>query len=86
VNLHCGANADLLAGDGKPMNNPQKARALHRNYFIDLEQNADRNWIVIAITHTYDGSSLLPPGFNYPGRALAERYAQAAIDLQLSAE
>jgi len=68
------------------MNNPQKAHAFHRNYFIDLEQNADRNWIVIAITHSCDGSMRLPSGFNYPDRALAERYAPAAIDLQLSAK
>jgi hypothetical protein len=65
------------------MSSPQKARALHRHHFIELEQNADENWVVTSITSGFTGSSLLPPGFNYPDRALAERYARAAIDVQL---
>ena len=66
------------------MSNSQKARSLHRNYVIALETNADKNWVVTAITHFRTGSSLLPPGFNYSDRALAERYAKAAIDVQVS--
>ena len=61
----------------------QKARTLYRDYFIDLEQPAGQNWHVISVTHTYNGSSLLPPGFNYPDRTTAEEYARAAIDGQL---
>lgn len=67
------------------MSNSQKVRALHRGYFIELEQNANQNWIVTAITHSRLGSDLLTPGFNYPDQALAEPYAKAAIDVQLSA-
>jgi hypothetical protein len=67
------------------MNTLQRARALHRDYYIDLEQNADQNWVVTAITHGYGGSNLLPPGFQYPDQALARRYAEAAMDFQLSA-
>jgi len=67
------------------MSNPQKARALHRHYFIELEQNADENWVVTSISNGYTGSSLLPPGFNYPDQALAVQYARVAIDFQLSA-
>jgi hypothetical protein len=67
------------------MSNSPKAHTLHRGYLIELQQNTDQNWVVIAITHTYTGRRLLPPGFNYPDRALAERYVNAAIDLQLAA-
>ena len=59
------------------------AKAVHRNYFIDLEQDADGCWRVLAITHCYRGPSLLAPGFRYPDRATAEKYAHAAIDVQL---
>jgi hypothetical protein len=58
-------------------------RILHRNYFIDLEHDAQR-WRVVAITHSLTGRILLPPGFNYLDRAEAERYAKAAIQVQLS--
>lgn len=68
------------------MNNSQARTLLHRNFFIDLAQNADRNWVVTKITHSLTGASLLPPGFNYPDPASAERYARAAVDTQLSEE
>jgi hypothetical protein len=68
------------------MSNPQARTLLHRNYFIDLAQNADQNLVLTKITHSLTGASLLPPGFNYPDQALAEQYARAAIDTQLSAE
>jgi hypothetical protein len=58
-------------------------RALHREYFIDLEQDA-QGWRVVAITHSRVGRSLLPPAFNYPDQVTAEQYAKAAIDQQLS--
>jgi hypothetical protein len=64
----------------------QTRTLLHRNYFIDLAQSADHNWVVTKITHSLTGVSLLPPGFNYPDHALAEQYARAAVDMQLSAE
>jgi hypothetical protein len=38
-------------------------RTLHRNYFMDLEHDAQR-WSVVAITHSLTGRVLLPPGFN----------------------
>jgi hypothetical protein len=60
-----------------------RATALHRNYFIDLEEVAAR-WRVIAITHSVNRSSLLPPAFNFSERAEAEQHARAAIDVQLS--
>ena len=28
------------------------AKAVHRNYFIDLEQDADGCWCVLVVTHT----------------------------------
>ena len=59
------------------------ARALHREYFIDLEQDA-QGWRVVAITYSRTGRSLLPPAFSYPDQATAEQYAKAAIDQQLS--
>jgi hypothetical protein len=60
------------------------AKAVHRNYFIDLVQDdADGSWRVLAIIPCYRGPALLPPGFRYPDRATAEKYAQAAIDAQL---
>jgi len=65
------------------MNNPQKC-AIHRSYVIELEQNADGNWIVPAITHSFNGSRLLPPAFGHPDGATAERIARAAVDFQLS--
>jgi len=66
------------------MSSPQKARALYRHYFIDLEQDADQQWRVTAVTHSYVGPKLLPPGFRYPDRTTAEQYAKLAIDAQLS--
>ena len=60
------------------------ARVLNCDYFIDLEHDA-KCWRVIAITHCLNGSSLLPPAFNYPDQATAEQYARAAISMQLSA-
>jgi hypothetical protein len=57
------------------------ATGLHRNYFIDLEDDGER-WRVVAITHSVDRSSLLPPAFNYSDRAEAERYARVAIDVR----
>jgi hypothetical protein len=59
------------------------ASALHRHYFIDLEEDA-QGWRVVAITHSVKGSSLLPPAFFHPDRATAEQYARAAIEVQLS--
>jgi hypothetical protein len=59
------------------------ARTLHREYFTDLDQVA-RGWRVVEIVHSRTGKSLLPPAFNYPDQATAERYAKAAIDQQLS--
>ncbi len=59
------------------------ARTVHRDYFIDFEQDADGCWRVATITHCYRGPALLPPGFRYPDRATAEKYAQVAIDVQL---
>jgi hypothetical protein len=56
---------------------------LHSNYFIDLEHDG-QSWRVIAITHCFNGSSLVPPGFNYPDQATAEQYARAAMSVQLS--
>ena len=59
-----------------------RATTLHRNYYIDLEQDA-QGWRVVAITHSLTGRSLLPPGFNYPDRMTANKYAKAATDMQL---
>jgi hypothetical protein len=59
------------------------ATALYRNYFIELEGDADR-WRVVAIAHSVNRSRLLPPAFNYSDRAEPERFARAAIDVQLS--
>ena len=61
----------------------QKADALYRQHVIKLEQNAEQQWRVTAITHSYNGSRLLLPGFHYLDRATAELYAKAAIDYQL---
>ena len=58
--------------------------ALYRNYCIQLVEDDAQRWRVVAIAHSLNGRSLVPPAFNYPGRTLAERYAKAAIDLQLS--
>ena len=58
-------------------------RTLHRNYVINLEHDGQR-WRVVGITHSLTGRALLPPGFYYLERAEAERYAKAAIDVQLS--
>jgi hypothetical protein len=63
----------------------QKAHTLYRDHVIHFEQNADGFWRVTAVSHRYNGSPLLPPGFNYPDRATAERYAKLAIDGQLTA-
>lgn len=60
------------------------ARVIHSNYSIDLEHDA-QGWRVIAITHCINGSSLVPPAFNYPDQAWAERYARGVISMQLSA-
>jgi hypothetical protein len=60
-----------------------KARVIHRDHFIELEQDA-QVWRVVAIIHSLKKSRLLPPAFNYPDQATAERYARAAIDSQLS--
>jgi hypothetical protein len=60
------------------------ARVFDCNYFIDLEHDA-KCWRVIAITHCLNGSSLLPPAFNYPDQATAGHYARAVIKTQLSA-
>jgi hypothetical protein len=60
-----------------------RATTFHRNYFIDLEEDAQR-WRVVAITHRLTGRALLRPAFNYLDRAGAEQYAKAAIDVQLS--
>ena len=80
-----------IAVDGhKPLISPRhweinmtSARILYRNYFIHLEHDAQR-WRVVAIIHSLTGRGLLPPAFNYLERAEAERYAKAAIDVQLS--
>lgn len=58
------------------------ARIVHRNYFIDLTKDA-QGWRVVAITHNGTGQALLTPAFYYVGRATAEQYAKAAIDVQL---
>ena len=60
-----------------------KARALYRDYYIDLEEDAQL-WRVAAIMHRITGQTLLPPGFNYADRATVEQYAKAAIDLQVA--
>jgi hypothetical protein len=65
------------------MSNLQKARAVYSHHYIDLEQGADQQWRVTAVTHSYNGSRLLLPGFCYPDRATAEQYAKLAIDAQL---
>jgi hypothetical protein len=39
-----------------------KARALYRDYYIDLEEDAQL-WRVVAIMHRITGQTLLPPGF-----------------------
>ena len=59
------------------------ATALYRNYSIDLAQDV-QGWRVVSVTHCVIGSRLLPPAFCYPDRSTAERYARAAIDMQLS--
>jgi hypothetical protein len=59
-----------------------KARDLYRDYFIDLEKDA-QGWRVIAVTHSLKGSSLIGPAF-YHSQAAAEQYSRALIDLQLS--
>jgi hypothetical protein len=59
------------------------ATALYRNYSIDLAQDV-QGWRVVSVTHCVIGTRLLPPAFFYPDRSTAERYARAAIDMQLS--
>jgi hypothetical protein len=59
------------------------ARTIYRDFFMDFAKDAT-GWRVVAITHSYSGRTLLPPAFHYPDLAIAERYAKAAIDGQLS--
>jgi len=54
----------------------------YRGYFINSAYDSE-GWHVTTITHSISGSSLLPPGFRYPGQATAEQYAKAAIDVLL---
>jgi hypothetical protein len=61
-----------------------KAQTLHRNYFIDLAEDAQGWWRVTAITHSINGSSLLSIAPRFPNRAIAEQRAKAAIDVQLA--
>jgi hypothetical protein len=73
----------MTTNETKPCFGGTKARALYRNYFIDLEQD-DQGWRVIAVTHRLKGSSLLRPAFYQPDLVAAERFARAGIDEQLS--
>jgi hypothetical protein len=59
------------------------ARTIYRDYFMDFAKDP-MGWRVVAITHSLTGRTLLPPAFLYPDLAIAERYARAAIDGQLS--
>jgi hypothetical protein len=59
------------------------ARAIYRDYFMDSEKDP-MGWRVVAIPHSLTGRTLLPPAFLYPDLPIAEQYAKAAIDGQLS--
>jgi hypothetical protein len=59
------------------------ASTIYRDYFIDIEHDA-QHWRVRGIKHSRTDQSLLPPAFNYPDQRTAEQYAKAAIDHQLS--
>jgi hypothetical protein len=65
------------------MSQAPRARLVYRDYWIDFEQE-EQGWRVVAIKHSVNQSSLLPPAFLYPDQAKAERYARAAIDVQIS--
>jgi hypothetical protein len=59
------------------------ATAVHRDYFIDLEQGA-QGWRVVAIKHSRTDRKLLSPAFGWSDRAILEKLTRAAIDQQLS--
>ena len=58
-------------------------QTLYRSYFIELAQDLDACWHVIAVTHCFLSNSLRPPGFLYPDMGTAERYARLAVDAYL---
>jgi hypothetical protein len=72
-----------LPGHGHVTMTNNFARAFYRDYFIDLEQDA-QGWRVIALTHSLKDSSLPPPAFYHADQAMAEQYARAAINVQTS--
>jgi hypothetical protein len=58
------------------MDQMSKARALYRDYYIDLEEHTQL-WRVVAIMHRTTHRRLLPPGFNYAAKwALLGRRGQ----------
>jgi hypothetical protein len=58
---------------------------LHRNYVVNLELDAQtEQWQVVAIIHGPTGRVLPRLPVNFPSRAVAERYAKAAINAHLS--
>ena len=59
-------------------------RAFYRGFFIDLEQDAQKDWRVISIIHCETNHELPPPLVVSPEDVTAELHARAAVDERLA--
>jgi len=60
-------------------------RTSYRGYFIDLHQDAQKDWRVASIVHSHAGQQLSPPPATGPDDVTAEQHVRSVIDEQLAA-
>ncbi len=60
-------------------------RAFYRDYFIDLEEDAQqKGWRVVAIIHSTSNRELTPSAVVSPDEVTAERLGRASVDQQIA--
>jgi hypothetical protein len=63
----------------------RSVRAFYRDYFIDLEEDAEQKcWRVVAIIHSTSDRELTPSADVSPDEETAERLGRASVDQRVA--